>query len=125
MIVGLGTDIVEISRLEETLGRLGDKFARRILDDKEFDVFKSSKRATSYLAKRFAVKEAAAKALGSGIGRGVSWQHMHTSNNELGAPQLSFCSGAQAYFEKLGARHCHVSISDEQSYAVATVILES
>lgn len=125
MIVGMGTDIVELARIEATLSRLGDAFAKRILDSDELAFYQASKRGLSYLAKRFAVKEAAAKALGTGIGRGVSWQHMHTSNTELGAPQLTFSGGARARFIALGADRCHVSISDEKNYATALVILES
>jgi len=125
MIVGMGTDIIELARIEATLSRLGDAFAKRILDDNEFTVYRDSKQSLNYLAKRFAIKEAAAKAWGTGIGRGVSWQHMHTSNSEYGAPCLSFSDGAQTRFLELGAAHCHLSVSDEQHYAVAHVILES
>jgi len=125
MIVGMGTDIIELARIEATLSRLGDAFARRILDDNEFLIYQHSKLSLNYLAKRFAIKEAAAKALGTGIGRGVSWRHMHTSNSDLGAPCLRFSDGAQTQFLALGASHCHLSVSDEQHYAVAHVILES
>jgi len=125
MIVGMGTDIVELIRIEATLTRQGDAFAKRILDEREFLNYRNSKQSLQYLAKRFAIKEAAAKALGTGIGRGVSWQHMHTTNTEFGAPCLSFSGGAQARFLALGGEHCHLSVSDERSYAVAHVILES
>lgn len=125
MIVGMGTDIVELARIEATIARLGDAFAKRILDEHELVIYQESKRSLQYLAKRFAIKEAAAKALGTGVGRGVSWQHMHTSSTEFGAPCLSFSGGAEARFLSLGGVHCHLSVSDEQHYAVANVILES
>lgn len=125
MIVGVGTDIVEVARIESTVARLGDAFARRILDETEFKVYQSSSQSISYLAKRFAVKEAAAKALGTGIGRGVSWQHMHTSNNQDGAPRLTFTGGALEKLEQLGGTCCHLSISDEQCHALAFVVLEN
>ena len=124
MIVGLGTDIVEIARVEESLQRLGDAFARRILTAVEFEAFLSSKRQSEFLAKRFAIKEAAAKALGTGIGRGVSWQHMTLEHDERGAPLLRFLDGALAQLQVLQGRNIHVSVSDEKHYAVATVILE-
>jgi len=125
MIVGMGTDIIELARIEATRSRLGDAFAKRILDENEFAIYRDSKQSLNYLAKRFAIKEAAAKALGTGIGRGVSWQHMHTSHSEYGAPCLAFTGGAHERFVTLGATHCHLSVSDEQHYAVAHVILES
>ena len=124
MIVGIGTDIAEIIRVEEVLGRLGDAFAKRILDDYEMTCFLQSNRSVSYLAKRFAIKEAAAKALGTGIGRGISWHHIHTRNNEVGAPELWFTDGALERFNGLGGRSCHVSVSDEKHYATAFVVLE-
>lgn len=124
-IVGIGTDIVEINRIEQQYARLGDKLAKRVLTPSEFEIYASSKVAHRYLAKRFAAKEAAAKALGTGIGRGVSFQHIHISNNENGAPKIRFTEGALAQLVKLGAKHGHLTIADEQHYAVATVIIES
>lgn len=125
MIVGLGTDIVEISRIELTLDRLGDAFARRILAEQEWQSYSDSNRRTAFLSKRFCVKEAAAKALGTGIGRGVSWQHMWVEHNEHGAPQLCFTGGALERCQTLGANRVHMSVSDEKAYATATVILEN
>jgi holo-[acyl-carrier protein] synthase len=124
MIVGVGTDIVEISRIETTLERLGDAFARRILTEQERQEFAQSSRKTAFLAKRFCIKEAAAKALGTGIGRGVSWQHMWVEHNEQGAPRLCLNGGALERFQALGGSRIHMSVSDEQAYATATVILE-
>lgn len=124
MIVGLGTDIVEIVRIVATLERLGDAFARRILTPQEHAEFEASARRTTFLAKRFCIKEAAAKALGTGIGRGVSWQHMWVEHNDQGAPRLCFSGGALARLQALGGSRVHVSVSDEQAYATATVILE-
>ena len=125
MIVGLGTDIVEISRIEDSLNRLGQAFANRILTQMELQQFNESNRQVEFLAKRFATKEAAAKALGTGIGRGVSWQHMWVEHSEFGAPQLIFIDGAAERLQSLGGNRIHLSLSDETSYAMATVILES
>ena len=80
--------------------------------------------AARYFAKRFAAKEAAAKALGTGIGRGVSFQHFSISNNADGAPQLALSDYAAELAAKLGVNHIWLSITDEQAYAAATVILE-
>lgn len=125
MIVGLGTDIVETVRIEETYQRLGDRFAQRILTEGEMEAFSMSERKISFLAKRFSIKEAAAKALGTGIGRGVSWQHMWIEHNEQGAPSLRFSDGALERLKLLGGNSVHVSVSDERHYATATVLLES
>lgn len=124
MIVGMGTDIVELSRIQASVERLGDAFAKRILTAAEFEAYQTSNRQNEFLAKRFCVKEAAAKALGTGIGRGVSWQHMWVEHNAMGAPKLCFCDGAQSRLVQLGGNTIHMSVSDEKAYAMATVILE-
>jgi holo-[acyl-carrier protein] synthase len=124
-IVGIGTDIVEIARIRDQRERLGDKLAKRILTDAEFALYAASKIPERFLAKRFAAKEAAAKALGTGIGRGVSFQHIHIANDANGAPIVTFTLGAKARLEQLKGRHGFITIADEQHYAVATVVLES
>lgn len=124
-IRGLGTDIVEIARIVAQTERLGDKLARRVLTPGELQLYQSAAQPARYLAKRFAAKEAAAKALGTGIGRGVSFQHIHIGNNADGAPTISFSEGALARMQQLNAEVGHISIADEQHYAIATVILET
>ncbi|GIU17050.1 holo-ACP synthase [Shewanella sp. MBTL60-007] len=131
MIVGLGTDIVEIARIEERIPNAGDdallscRLAKRVLTKAEFALFMASSQPGRYLAKRFAAKEAAAKALGTGIGRGVSFQHIEISNNANGAPLVTFSDGAAQRLAQLGGSRAHLSIADEKHYAMATVILES
>ncbi len=125
MIVGMGTDIVELSRIEEIYTRLSDRFAARILTPLELETFNTCANKAAFLAKRFCIKEAAAKALGTGIGRGISWQHMWLEHNDDGAPFLKFSEGAADRLASLGGDRIHVSVSDERSYATATVILES
>lgn len=124
-ILGLGTDIAEIERVEKALQRTGILFARRILTEAEMTQFESTKPQAKFLAKRFAAKEAASKALGTGIAKGVSFQDFEISNDEFGKPWLQLSGQAKVIADKLGANHCHLSISDERHYAVATVILES
>ncbi|EGR2837797.1 TPA: holo-ACP synthase [Vibrio cholerae] len=124
MIVGLGTDIAEIERVEKALARSGENFARRILSDVEFEQFKSLKQQARFLAKRFAAKEAASKALGTGIAQGVTFQDFTISNNELGKPLLALNGKAAQLATQLGVCSIHLSISDERHYAMATVILE-
>lgn len=124
-IVGLGTDIVEIERITAHVTRAGDKLAKRVLTEAELSIYYAHSQPSRYLAKRFAAKEAAAKALGTGIGRGVSFQHIHIGNSADGAPTITFTDGALARLQQLNAVVGHVSIADEKSYAIATVIIES
>lgn len=123
-IAGLGTDIVQISRIERSLAR-SPALAERVLTATELVEFAGHAQPARFLAKRFAAKEAAAKALGTGIGRGVSWQQFQIDHNELGAPLLR-CSGySLELLQQRGIQHCWLSISDEQDFACATVVLES
>ncbi len=124
-IVGLGTDIAEIERLEQALARSGEGFAQRILCEEEMLRFAQVKQKGRYLAKRFAVKEAASKALGTGIAKGVTFHDFCVDNDEWGKPVLTLSGKAQHLAQSRGVSHIHLSISDERHYAVATVILES
>ncbi|ARC19122.1 holo-ACP synthase [Vibrio parahaemolyticus] len=124
-ILGLGTDIAEIERIEKALGRSGEPFAQRILSEDEMAKFSQLKQQGRYLAKRFAAKEAASKALGTGIAQGVTFHDFTVSNDELGKPVLMLSGVAQKMAQTMGVNHVHLSISDERHYAVATVILES
>ncbi|HDT3000875.1 holo-ACP synthase [Proteus mirabilis] len=123
-IVGIGMDIVEISRIEEIIGRSGERLARRILTDNEWIIYQSHKQPIRFLAKRFAVKEAAAKALGTGIRLGLAFNHFEVANDELGKPTLHFLAVAKEMAQKAGINAIHVTLADEQRYACATVILE-
>ncbi|RBM32129.1 holo-ACP synthase [Vibrio tarriae] len=124
MIVGLGTDIAEIERVEKALARSGEHFARRVLSDPEFVQFQALKQQGRFLAKRFAAKEAASKALGTGIAQGVSFHDFTISNDALGKPLLSLSGKAAQLAAQLQVVNIHLSISDERHYAMATVILE-
>ncbi|OED41107.1 holo-ACP synthase [Endozoicomonas sp. (ex Bugula neritina AB1)] len=124
MIVGIGTDIVQIERISASLEKLGDGFAKRILTETEFEIFRRSPQPAAFLAKRFAVKEAASKALGTGIGK-VSFQHLEVSNNALGAPVLTFSGYAAQLQKQRGITQLHLSISDEKDSAIAFVVLEA
>lgn len=127
-IVGLGTDIVDIARIEQSLAR-SPALVKRVLTSTEQAIFgemlnNHPASAPRYFAKRFAAKEAAAKALGTGIGRGVSFQHITISNNASGAPQVTLSDYAAELAASMAVSHIWLSITDEQAYAAATVILE-
>ncbi|MDN3681685.1 holo-ACP synthase [Vibrio tapetis subsp. quintayensis] len=124
-ILGLGTDIAEIERVEKALARSGDAFAKRILTDSEYEQFSQLKQQGRFLAKRFAAKEAASKALGTGIACGVTFHDFVISNDDRGKPCLTLQNKAQELALEMGVTSSHLSISDERHYSVATVILES
>ena len=127
MIVGIGSDLVHISRVEAVLERQGEAFAKRILRPEEFETFfqknKPGQRA-AFLAKRFAAKEALSKALKTGIGK-VSWQHILVTNSLSGTPEITLSDQALSVFKALGAESVHLSLSDEQDLALAFVVLSA
>jgi holo-[acyl-carrier protein] synthase len=125
MIFGIGTDIVEVSRIEQALERHGDAFARRILTDEEYSEFLQSHTQARFLAKRFAAKEAFAKALGTGLRAPASMQNIGVSHDALGKPVFVLAPVLQALAEERHILRQHVSISDEKALAVAFVVLET
>lgn len=124
MIFGIGTDIVEYARIERIFVRHDLRFARRILSERELPAFQSSPHAR-FLAKRFAAKEAFAKAAGSGLREPVSLRRISIGHDDLGKPILQFDQVLNTYLAKLGIKTHHLSISDECNMIVAFVILES
>lgn len=127
MIIGIGNDLIDIRRIEKTLERHGERFVKRIFTDVE--QAKSDRRrlrAASY-AKRFAAKEACAKALGTGFSQGVFWRDMGVVNLPGGKPTLALTGGAQARLEKIlppgHEADIHLTITDEFPLAQAIVII--
>lgn len=123
-IIGLGTDIVEITRIEAVIARSGDRLARRVLSDYEWGIWETHQQPVRFLAKRFAVKEAASKALGTGIRNGLAFEQFEVYNDELGKPKLRLWGAASELAAQLGVTHIHVTLADERHYACATVIME-
>lgn len=123
MIFGIGTDIVRVARMAENLSRFGERFARRILTDAEFQEFLGATRRAHFLAKRFAAKEAAAKALGTGFRDGLCLSHIGVGHDLNGRPNLVFTGHAAHLIEHMGIGDAHVSISDEVEFAIAFVTL--
>jgi holo-[acyl-carrier protein] synthase len=124
MIFGIGTDIVEVSRIELLLARYGEAFAQRILTVEEWLDFEQSTIKARFLAKRFSAKEAFAKALGCGLRAPATFQNISVTHDDLGKPVLDFKPVLQALLDQRGIRHQHLSISDEKELAVAFVVLE-
>ena len=126
MIIGVGTDLVEIARIAKSIARLGERFVDRILsvDEKKcWEAITSEDKAIAYVAKRFAAKEAAVKALGTGIGSGVSFQHFSVMNLPTGQPFLVVDDTISSRYDF--PISWHVSLTDEKAYAQAFVVLES
>ncbi len=123
MIFGVGTDVVEIGRIEKALGRWGERFARRILCEPELKRFLGHARPASYLAKRFAAKEAFTKALGTGIKAPANWHGVWVINHASGKPELQFSDSLKRFLSSRGISAHHLSLADERGVALATVIL--
>jgi holo-[acyl-carrier protein] synthase len=124
VIYGVGTDIVEVGRIEKALARFGERFAKRILCDPELKRFQTHRQKANYLAKRFAAKEAFTKALGTGIHAPANWHGVWVKNLPSGKPVLEFSESLKALMDKWQISNTHLSLADERGMAVATVILE-
>ena len=124
MIIGIGVDIAETERFERIYARFGVRIARRILTSNELKEFDRRKQPASYLATRFAAKEAAAKALGTGFGEIVGYKSIEVENDESGKPSLNFSGGASQLANRKQVTNVFVSLSDEKHYVVAMVVLE-
>lgn len=122
-IIGIGTDLVQISRIENALQKRGQRFAQRILHSEEFNRFCAHAQPVNYLAKRFAAKEAVAKAMGTGIGKHVHLGEIETRNDEHGKPYLRLHGVTDQFARQQGISEVHLSLTDERDYALAYVIL--
>jgi|TARA_B100000768_G_C11209378_1_gene345315 holo-[acyl-carrier protein] synthase len=122
-IFGIGVDIVDLDRIKKIYSRYGDKFAYKILNNKEIKSFNLSKNKPSFLAKRFAAKEAIGKALGIGILNGFLLKNILIVNDDLGKPiaKLNKRKEFELYYNKI----IHISISDERKFAVANALILS
>lgn len=128
MIYGIGTDIVQISRIEAALARNGERFAEKILGPEELEKYRRRKarveaRGIRFLATRFAAKEAFSKAVGLGMRMPMTWRAMQTLNAPSGKP-VAIASGQLKEFMEENGLTAQVSITDEADYAVAFVIVE-
>ena len=122
-VVGIGTDIVEIKRIADMSDKTRDKLAQRVLTKIEYARYISINQPERFLAKRWAGKEAAAKALGTGIAGGVSFQHFYIKSLTSGQPVLELSDTALEIAKSLSAVQWHITLSDEVHYATAFVVL--
>ena len=125
MIYGVGTDIVNIDRIQKIILKNKEGFIKRVLTDHEQALFANKADSAAFCAKRFAAKEAFSKALGTGIGRVVSFQDLTVRNNDNGKPHFIPSEKLRLYLLEKGVKQAHLSISDESQYALAFVVLEA
>jgi holo-[acyl-carrier protein] synthase len=124
MIVGVGTDLCDIGRIERALERWGERFALRVLVESEMQRFRRHRKPAAYLAKRFAAKEAMSKALGTGIHFPVNWHGMWVENAPSGKPSLKFSGPMAEYLKERRIETVHLSLTDEIGMACAFVVVE-
>ncbi|MEO7404664.1 MAG: holo-ACP synthase [Burkholderiales bacterium] len=124
MIIGIGTDLCDIERIQASLARFGERFARRVLMESELVRFQKHAKPAGYLAKRFAAKEAFSKAMGTGIRAPVNWHNIAVANARSGAPYFVLSEPLQALVNSRGIQRIHLSLTDERAMASAVVIFE-
>lgn len=123
MIIGIGLDLVELDRIEAVHRKYGERFSRRILTSRELS--RISGNPVTYLASRFAAKEAGVKALGTGFALGITLRHLEIINNSKGKPELFFSGPALFRAVELDVQRIHLSLSHGRDTAAAVVILEN
>jgi holo-[acyl-carrier protein] synthase len=125
MIFGVGTDIVEMSRMESTWKRFGQHFAERILMPEEMALFERTKNPARFLAMRFAGKEAAVKAMGTGFAHGVWLRDVGITNNKWGRPLIIWSERGQKVCDELGIGKGYVSLTDDAGLVMAFAVVET
>lgn len=123
MIFGIGTDVVQLSRIEATWARHGEHFVRRLLMPEEERAFRAYKRPARFLAMRFAAKEAIVKALGTGFAHGVWIRDVGIAPNAWGRPEVIWSERGRRRRDELGAGEGHVTLTDEAGLVVAVAVL--
>ena len=125
MIFGVGTDVVELSRIQATYDRFGEHFVRRLLMDEELELFRRSKFPVRFLAMRFAGKEATVKAMGTGFRHGVWLRDVGIVNNDWGRPLIIWSDRGRGVCAQLGIGGGHVSLTDDAGLVVAFAVVET
>ena len=123
MIFGIGTDVVQVARIEEVFARHGEHFVRRLLMPEEEQAFRRYRRPVRFLAMRFAAKEALVKALGTGFAHGIWIRDVGIAPNPWGRPEPIWSERGRALRDRLGAGDGHVTLTDEAGLVVAVAVL--
>jgi len=125
VIFGVGTDVVELSRIQATYERFGDRFVQRLLMDEELELFRRSKWPVRFLAMRFAGKEATAKAMGTGFAHGVWIRDIGIVSNDWGRPLVIWSERGRRVCDRLGISDGHVSLTDDAGLVIAFAVVET
>ena len=125
MIIGIGTDIIDIRRIENIIQKYGEKFKKRCFSINEIKRSENKFNTANSYAKRYAAKEACSKALGTGLARGIFWKDIEVKNNKYGKPSIILHNNALNRIIKMTKKdyRIEVSLSDERNYAIANVII--
>jgi holo-[acyl-carrier protein] synthase len=123
-IVGIGVDFIEVSRIQHSLERFGDRFLHRVFTDGEIEYSMSMKFPARHLAARFAAKEAASKAFGTGIGKAMGWRDIDVKKKKSGEPFLVFEGGAKELSTLRGVTQPLITLSHTDHHAIAMIVLE-
>jgi holo-[acyl-carrier protein] synthase len=124
MVLGVGTDLIEIARIQQSVARFGDRFLRRVFTPSEIDYCRRKKNAAESFAARFAAKEAGAKALGTGISQGISWLELEVVRQPSGKPTLQLTGRAAQRALQLGVATVSLSLTHSKDIALAVVVME-
>ena len=124
MIYGIGVDLVKMARIESAMETWGERFQKKIFTEKERSLCLSKPRPTRYWAMRFAAKEAFSKAIGLGMRKGIFWKDIEVTSNSFGKPELVLHGRAKEICYETGIKNSFLTLSDEDGYAVAVVVLE-
>lgn len=122
-MIGIGTDIVQIERIKESVEKLSERFVNRILTGQEQAIYEQRNQSLVFLANRFAAKEAVSKALGTGIAQGIRFTDIEILPDELGAPTVQLHGKALERLGKLNGTQVKISLSDERDFAVAFAVV--
>ena len=124
MVLGLGTDLIEIERVQQSISRFGERFLERVFTPGEIAYCLQKKRSAESFAARFTAKEAAAKALGTGISRGVSWKEIEVKREAGERPTLHLSGRAAKRAEAMGVKRAQLSLTHSHALAMAVVVIE-
>ncbi|MEW6184523.1 MAG: holo-ACP synthase [Thermodesulfobacteriota bacterium] len=125
MIYGIGVDLVKISRIQKALDTFGERFQKKVFTEKERSLCLSKPRPARYWAMRFAAKEAFSKAIGLGMRNGIYWKDIEVTSNPFGKPELILHGRSKEIGLEAGIKKSFLTLSDEDGYAVAVVVLET
>jgi len=124
MVIGVGTDLMEIARIQQSIARFGERFLERVFTPSEIEYCQRKKNAAESFAARFAAKEAAAKALGTGISYGISWLEIEVNREPTGRPILTLTGRAAQRARQIGVTRASLSLTHSRETALAVVVME-